>query len=107
MKKAVEFTDNNFTDSVASGITLVDFWAPWCGPCKMIGPIVEDIATEYEGKIKVGKMDIDENEVTPTNFGIRAIPTIMIFKDGAMVDHHVGLLTKHDLKLKIDKALQN
>ena len=107
MKKAVEFTDNNFSDSVSSGITVVDFWAPWCGPCKMIGPIVEDIANEYEGKIKVGKMDIDENEVTPTNLGIRAIPTIMIFKDGTMVDHHVGLLTKHDLKVKIDKALLN
>ncbi len=107
MKKVVEFTDTNFADNVSAGVTLVDFWAPWCGPCKMIGPIVEDLAHEYEGQLKVGKMDIDENEITPTNFGIRAIPTIMIFKNGEMIDHHVGLLTKHDLKKKNDKALAN
>lgn len=105
--KAIEITDENFSELINSGKpVLVDFWAVWCGPCKMIAPIVEALADEYEGKAIIGKMDVDANSKTPSEFGIRSIPTVMIFKDGQMVERKVGgNVPKHELASKIDSLL--
>ncbi|MEL7423655.1 MAG: thioredoxin [Bacteroidota bacterium] len=104
---AFEFTDDNFQDTaLAEGtVSVVDFWAEWCGPCRMIGPIIEDLAQEYGEKVTVGKVDVDSNPQTSMSFGVRSIPTILIIKDGKVVDKHVGVTTKAALAEKIDKAL--
>ena len=81
---------------------LVDFWAEWCGPCKMIGPIIEEIAAEYAGKLIVAKMDVDANTAMPTQYGVRGIPTLLIFKNGELVANKVGALSKSQLKVFID-----
>jgi thioredoxin 1 len=101
--KLVEITDANFQEEVlnSSQPVLVDFWAVWCGPCKMIAPVVEEIAKEYNGKLKVGKMDVDSNPDTSVKFGIRSIPTLMIFKGGRVVEQIVGALPKRNLLEKI------
>lgn len=93
-------TDASFEDDVlsASGPVLVDFWAAWCGPCKMIAPILDELATEYNGQITICKMDVDGNKETPAKFGIRGIPTLMIFKNGEMEAQTVGALSKPDLE---------
>ena len=104
--KAIEITDSNFNELIKSDKpVLVDFWAEWCGPCKMIGPVVEEIAGEYEEKAIVGKMDVDSNSATPAQFGIRSIPTLMIFKNGEMVDKIVGAVPKHILVQKLEAAM--
>ncbi len=101
--KAIEITDASFAELIKSEKpVLVDFWAEWCGPCKMIGPVVEEIAGEYEGKAIVGKLDVDANSAVPSNFGIRSIPTLMIFKNGEMVDKIVGAVPKHILTSKLE-----
>ena len=103
----MDFTDQNFDSEVLSADkpTLVDFWAEWCAPCKMIAAIVEALADEYSGQLRVGKLNIDENPSTPTKFGIRGIPTLIIFKGGEVVAQVVGVRSKADLKAAIDKSL--
>ena len=103
---ALEFTDANFKDTaLAGGVSVIDFWAEWCGPCRLIGPIVEDLAKEYEGKVKIGKVNVDENPQISMQYGIRSIPTILIIKDGDVVDKHVGTTTKANLAEKINAQL--
>ena len=100
-------TDTSFDQEVlkASGPVLVDFWAEWCGPCKMIGPILEEIAGEYSGKLKIAKLNIDENPGTPPKYGIRGIPTLMLFKDGNVEATKVGAVSKSQLSAFIDGNL--
>jgi thioredoxin 1 len=104
---AFEFTDSNFQETgLQEGqVTVVDFWAEWCGPCRMIAPIIEELAEEYAGKVTVGKVDVDTNPEISMKYGIRNIPTIMIFKDGEPVDKHVGVTTKANLATKIEALL--
>jgi len=98
-KFTVEITDSNFEQEVTgSGVpVLLDFWAEWCGPCRMIAPTVETVAEEYAGKIKVGKMNVDENVGTPGRYNIRGIPTLLLFKGGKVVDQRVGAVGKGDI----------
>jgi len=101
----VTLTEANFEEEVLRSPTpvLVDFWAEWCGPCKMIAPILDELASEYDGKVKVGKVNIDEQQPIATQYGIRAIPTLLIFKDGEVAEQVVGLHSKRDLKANLDK----
>jgi thioredoxin 1 len=103
----VTLTDSNFDPEVIKSGTpvLVDFWAEWCGPCKMVAPILDELATEYNGKLKIGKVNIDDYQSLAGQYGIRAIPTLLIFKQGQVVDQVVGLKSKKDFKLKLDRAL--
>ncbi|MCG9093687.1 thioredoxin TrxA [Laribacter hongkongensis] len=103
----VHVTDASFEEEVlkAQGPVLVDYWAEWCGPCKMIAPILDEVAREYDGKLKVAKLNIDQNEATPPKFGIRGIPTLMIFKDGNVVATKVGALAKSQLTAFIDSNI--
>ena len=103
----VHVTDASFEEEVlkAQGPVLVDYWAEGCGPCKMIAPILDEVAREYDGKLKVAKLNIDQNEATPPKFGIRGIPTLMIFKDGNVVATKVGALAKSQLAAFIDSNI--
>jgi thioredoxin 1 len=106
MAKAIEITDANFDQIISSDKpVLVDFWAEWCGPCKMVGPVVEELAGEYEGKAVVGKLDVDSNPNTSMRFGIRSIPTLLVFKNGQIVDKQVGAVGKPVLAQKLDAQL--
>ena len=99
-------TDANFAETLNTEMPVViDFWASWCGPCKAIAPVVEEVAAEYEGKAVVGKCNVDECDDVPMNFGIRSIPTLLFFKNGELVDRHVGVISKGDLAAKIDALL--
>ena len=89
----------------SEGLAMVDFWAEWCGPCRMVGPVVKQLAAEYEGKVKVGKLDVDENQQTAMRFNIRSIPSILFFKDGKHVDTVVGAVPKPMLERKIEEHL--
>ncbi len=104
---AFELNDGNFKTEVLEkkGIALVDFWAEWCGPCKMIGPVVEELSQEYDGKALIAKVDVDENSELTARYGVRNIPTILILKDGEVVDKHVGFATKEALAQKIEAQL--
>lgn len=106
MGKALEITDANFDQVIATDKpVLVDFWAEWCGPCKMIGPVVEELAGEYEGKAVIGKVNVDENPTISAKFGIRSIPTLLIIKGGEVVDKQVGAVPKAVLAEKINNQI--
>ena len=105
MAKPVELTDSNFDSEVASGLTLVDFWAPWCGPCRMVGPVVEQLADDYAGRVKVAKLNTDEQQMTAMKFRVMSIPTLILFKDGQPVEVAVGAQRKEAYASKIDKHL--
>ena len=104
---ALEITDATFDEVVLKSDkpVLVDFWAAWCGPCRMVGPIIEEIATEYDGKAVVGKVDVDANQEFAAKYGVRNIPTVLLFKDGEVVDKQVGVAPKSTYTQKIDAAI--
>lgn len=103
----VTITDDSFEEEVINAQlpVLVDFWAEWCGPCKMIAPVLDDIANTYEGKLKVAKINIDENSLTPQKFGVRGIPTLMLFKNGELESTKVGAISKSQLTAFLDSHL--
>ncbi|MFZ0704154.1 MAG: thioredoxin [Candidatus Korobacteraceae bacterium] len=103
----VEVTDANFDQLVLKSEqpVLIDFWAAWCGPCKAIGPIVEEVAQSYSGRIKVGKMDVDKNAATPQRYGVRGIPTLLLFKDGQVKEQIVGYVARDVIEKALDKNL--
>jgi thioredoxin 1 len=103
----VTLTDANFPQEVLSSATpvVVDFWAEWCGPCKMIGPVLDELATEYDGKVKIGKVNIDEHQQLAINYGINSIPTLLFFKDGKVAEQIVGMKSKRDLKASFDRVV--
>ncbi|MCE2449395.1 MAG: thioredoxin [Candidatus Latescibacteria bacterium] len=107
MSEPIVLTDDNFSAEVlnASQPVLVDFWATWCGPCRMIAPIVQELSSEYEGRAKVGKLDVDAAQKTAAEFGIRSIPTLLIFKEGKVADQIIGAVPKGQITEKLEAAL--
>lgn len=105
MGKAIELNGSNFDSTIAEGVTLVDFWAPWCGPCRMVGPVIEELAGDYEGKAKICKVNTDEAQDVAVKYGIRSIPTILFFKDGEQKDMIVGAASKDAFADKINALL--
>jgi len=105
MGKYVELNSSNFESTIANGVTLVDFWAPWCGPCRMIAPIIEELAEDFEGKATIAKVNTDEEQDIAIKFGIRSIPTLLFFKDGEVVDQMIGAAGKQVIADKIDALL--
>ena len=107
MADLLHVSDATFEEEIikADIPAMVDFWAEWCGPCKMVGPVVESLAKEYEGKIKIAKMDVDENRETPAKFGIRSIPTLILFKDGKVAHTIIGAVPKGDIEEELKKLL--
>ncbi|MEW6320254.1 MAG: thioredoxin [Acidobacteriota bacterium] len=104
-EKVQTLTDATFGDAVKKGVVLVDFWAEWCAPCRRLAPTVDQLADEYNGRITVAKVNIDENPATPSQFMVRGIPTLLLFKDGELKEQVVGLAQKDDLSRLIDKHL--
>ena len=104
---ALEITDRNFEETVLKSDkpVLVDFWAAWCGPCRMVGPIIDELSEEYEGKAVVGKVDIDSNQQYAAQFGVRNIPTVLVFKNGELVDRKVGVSSKNDYAQALDSLI--
>ncbi|MDT8423795.1 MAG: thioredoxin [Desulfuromonadales bacterium] len=105
--KVVQLTDDSFEADVLKSTVpvLVDFWATWCAPCKAIGPMIDGLADDYEGKVKIGKLNVDENPATPGQFGVRGIPTLILFKDGKVIDQVVGAVPKSQLEALLQKVL--
>ena len=105
--KVVQLSDDTFESEVLKSSTpvLVDFWASWCAPCKAISPVVDGLAEDYDGHVKIGKLNVDENPATPGQYGVRGIPTLILFKDGKVVDQVVGAVPKNQLESLIKKAL--
>ncbi|MEK6224149.1 MAG: thioredoxin [Thermodesulfobacteriales bacterium] len=108
MSRIIVLNDENFENEVLNSETpvLVDFWAQWCGPCRALAPVIEEIAEEYGDKLKVGKLNVDENPGAPSAFEIRSIPTLIVFKDGAVVDRVVGALPKNQIVDLVNTALE-
>jgi len=102
--KPIEITDDNFESEVMKSDlpVLIDFWAAWCGPCRMIAPIVEELAGEYNGKVKIGKLDVDNNQQTAIKYGVRSIPTLLVFKNGEVKDTIIGSVPKSQISQKLD-----
>jgi len=105
MGKYIELTSGNFESTVNEGVALVDFWAPWCGPCRMIAPVIEELAEEFDGKAKICKVNTDEEQEIAVKFGIRSIPTLIFMKNGEIVDQIVGAQSKQVLADKLDALL--
>ena len=105
MGNAAAINDSNFATATASGVTLIDFWAVWCGPCRMIAPTIEELATDYSGKANIAKVDVDEAPGLAEQFGVSSIPTLLVLKDGKEVKRFVGLTQKKDLAAAVDAAL--
>lgn len=107
MSNALDINDNNFDDEVinAQGLTIVDFWAPWCGPCRKLGPVLDEIASEYEGKIRILKLNTDENLKTAKDYSVSGLPTLLLFKEGKAVERLVGLMPKTSIVSNIEKHI--
>ncbi|NLG09743.1 MAG: thioredoxin [Deinococcales bacterium] len=103
MSNLIEFTDDNFTEETQSGLVLVDFWAPWCGPCRVVGPIIEELAQEYEGKVKVGKLNVDDHMAVAQKFRVMSIPTVILFKDSQAVEVMIGAQPKSAYEARLAK----
>jgi thioredoxin 1 len=104
MSSAQDLTASNFDSTVGSGVTLVDFWAEWCGPCKLMTPVIDELASEYGDKVTVGKIDIDSEQDLAMKFQVSSIPTLIVFKDGEVAERFVGVTSKSDLATAIDAA---
>lgn len=105
MGKYIELTNDNFDATVSTGVSLVDFWAPWCGPCRMIAPVIEELAEEFEGKANICKVNTDEQQDLAVKYGIRSIPTILFIKDGEVADTMIGAASKQAFADKINSLL--
>ena len=105
MSNVPEFTSSDFDDQVKDGVTLIDFWAEWCGPCKMIGPLIEELAGEYDGRANMGKINIDDEGDLAVRFGVQSIPTLLILKNGEEAQRFIGVTKKADLAAALDAAL--
>jgi len=105
MAKPVSLTSANFSETISEGVTLVDFWAPWCGPCRMIAPVVEELAEDYDGKATIAKVNTDEEQQIAMQYGIRSIPTLIIYKDGQPVDQMIGAASKAVFEQKLNAHL--
>ncbi|CAD7360120.1 MULTISPECIES: thioredoxin [Staphylococcus] len=101
----IEVKDSNFEEQINEGVKLVDFWATWCGPCKMIAPVLEDLAQDYDGKADILKLDVDQNQATAAKYEVMSIPTLIVFKDGEPVDKVVGFQPKENLAQVLDKHI--
>lgn len=108
MSDTITLSDNNFDEQIKTSEipVLVDFWAEWCAPCKMMAPVIEEIAGQYKGKIKVGKLDVDSNPKTASKYGIRSIPSVLIFKDGRILEQIIGAVPKKQITKKLDAVLE-
>ena len=105
MASYIELTQQNFDETIKDGVVMVDFWAPWCGPCRMIAPVIDKLAESYEGKAKICKVNTDEQQELAGKFGIRSIPTIHFYKNGQKVDEIIGASTEQEFKNKLDSLI--